>query len=75
MIAVCMTLMRSSTVKPFPARCGLSDLERDRKKSAEFSRQERLRKSSTERGSHNSLNLPYKMHYTALKMTNVPKVV
>lgn len=35
MIVVCMTSMRSSTAKPFLVLCGLSDLERNLKSSAD----------------------------------------
>lgn len=45
MIAVCMILMKSSTVKPFLVHCGLSDLARNLKMWEEFSRPKRLKRS------------------------------
>ena len=45
MIAACMILMKSSTVKPFLVHCGLSDLARNLKMWEEFSRPKRPKRS------------------------------
>lgn len=45
MIAVCMILMKLSTVKPFLVHCGLSDLVRNLKMWEEFSKPKRPKRS------------------------------
>ena len=45
MIVVYMTLMKSSTVKPFLVLCGHSDLARNLKMLVGFSKLKRLKKS------------------------------